>query len=319
LGRIKRIVISILMFFVLLCTAQSQQLLSNKSYQLGWDNDVFMMTDHYYTQGMVFGSYHPFFKYNPVNLLLLKPKDYSKIAFGFSGYQKTYTPKDINSDEVQYADRPYAGVLIFTSHSRAANEEKGWIFNTELDIGVMGPASGAGQVQYHYHELTENQLPNGWHHQQYNWPVLNYNFEASKMIYSSSLIDLYAKGSTRIGTLHDDASVGLLFRFGKMDSYMQTLGLPLLGSGANWQMYFNAEPTLSVVGYNATLMGGWYRNTKIHYVEFNDMSKVVGRFRSGFGLSYKSFGLLFDVILQSKEFKEGTHHWYTSTKLFLTF
>ncbi len=313
------IIISIALLFVLRNTVQAQQVLSNKSYQLVWDNDVFMMTDYYYTQGISFAGYHPVFKKNPVNLILLKPKDYNAVIYGFSGYQKTYTPKNIGSIEIQHVDRPYAGVLIFTSHLRAANRDKGWLFSVEFDIGVMGPASGAGQVQYRYHDLTDNQLPNGWQYQQYNWPVLNYNFEVSKQIYASPFIDLDAKFGTCIGTLHDDASVGMLFRIGKMRNYIESLGLPLLRDASAWQMYFNAEPTITIVAYNATLMGGWYRNPKIHYIGFGELTKVIGRLRSGLGLGYKSFGLTFDVILQLKEFKGGMHHWYTSTKLYLNF
>lgn len=312
----------ILTLFLIGCASiatRAQQPLANSFYQLGWDNDVFMMTDYYYTQGMSFGTYNAFFKYNPVNQILLRPKGYNRVTYGFSGYQKTYTPKDLKSDLVQYSDRPYAGVLVFTSHSRAANDETGWLYSSELDIGVMGPASGAGQVQYRYHEFSDNTLPNGWHHQQYNWPVLNYNFKASKQIYKANNFDLHASGAARIGTLHDDASVGVLFRAGKMDDYMESLGLPLMGADNKWQMYFNTEPTLTVVGYNATLMGGWHRNEKIHYVEFNELQKVIGSWRTGLGVSYKSFGINFDVILQSKEFKAGTHHWYTTTKLFLNF
>ena len=104
-----------------------------------------------------------------------------------------------------------------------------------------------------------------------------------------------------------------------MGGYMESLGLPSIDYAGDWQMYFNREPTLTVVGYNATLMGGWHRNEKIHYIEFSEMNKVIGNWRSGIGASFKSFGISFDVILQSREFKAGTHHWYTSTKLFFNF
>ncbi|MCT4590762.1 MAG: lipid A deacylase LpxR family protein [Carboxylicivirga sp.] len=296
-----------------------QQTRPEKFYQLGWDNDVFMMTDYYYTQGLSFGTYHPFFQNNPVNLVLLKPKDYEKVVYGFSVFQRTYTPKDIKSDEIQYADRPYAGVLVFTSHSRAINKERGFLYSSELDLGVMGPASGAGKVQYRYHEWSDNTLPNGWHNQQYNWPVVNYNLSLYKSLVNLPGLELYGKTSARIGTLHDDASVGFLLRTGKMGNYLDSHGLALNNYAGDWQLNLSIEPTLTVVGYNATLMGGWHRNEKIHYVEFSEMNKIIGKWRTGIGASYKSFGLNFNVILQSKEFKSGSHHWYTSTSLFFNF
>ncbi len=299
--------------------AEAQQVIGNRLYKLGWDNDVFMMTDHYYTQGLSLSMVNPFLKNNPVNLILLKPKQYEKVAYGFTVDQRTYTPKDIRSDEIQYSDRPYAGVLVFSSQSTSANIERKVLFKAELDIGVMGPASGAGQVQYHYHDLTDNSLPNGWGYQQYNWPVLNYNFEATKEFYSSPMMDIYGKAGARVGTLHDDVTVAMLFRFGKMNNYLSNLGMPLPSEKGNWQLYFNAEPSLTVVGYNATMQGGWHRNPKIHYIEYQDISPVVYRLKTGLGLIYKNYGLDFNVFYNSKEFKEGTSHWFTGTRLFLTF
>ncbi len=299
--------------------ASGQQQSADKLYQLRWDNDVFMKTDYYYTQGMAFSMYHPVFRHNPANLLLLKPKDFQHVTYGLSVFQKTYTPKDIRSDEIQYADRPYAGVLILTSHSNAVNRSSGWLYKAELDLGVMGPASGAGQVQHKYHDIAEIQVPNGWQYQQYNWPLVNYNLKVYKEMHQVSGVELYAIGKARIGTLHDDASVGMLFRLGKMDNYFDSLGLPIANGNSSWQLFFNTEPMLTVVGYNATMMGGWYRNEKIHYIKFDEMSKLIGTWRSGLGANFKSFGLSFDVYLQSKEFKSGTHHWYTSTRLFINF
>jgi len=115
----------LILIFGFTMVARGQSTLSDKYYQLGWDNDVFMMTDYYYTQGINFTTYHPFFRHNPLNLVLIKPKRYTHLVNGFSASQKTYTPKDIKSNEIQYADRPYAGVLTFTSHVRVANADKG--------------------------------------------------------------------------------------------------------------------------------------------------------------------------------------------------
>ncbi len=292
---------------------------SDKLYQLGWDNDVFMMTDYYYTQGMGLFLYHSFFQLNPANNLLLKPANYDQVIYGFSVDQRTYTPRDIKSQEIQFKDRPYAGVLVFSSKSIASNRVSGLMIKSELDIGIMGPASGAGTVQYKYHEKTHNALPQGWGYQHYNWPVLNYNFTAHQRFWDFRYLDVYGKGQLRVGTLHDDVSFGLLFRSGIMSSYLETLGLPLACKGQDWQLFATVEPSISLVGYNATLQGGWQRNPKLHYVAYGDMRKIVARVSSGLALNYKFIGLNFNVILNSSEFTEGISHWYTSTRLFFTF
>ncbi|WP_439182320.1 lipid A deacylase LpxR family protein [Carboxylicivirga taeanensis] len=317
--RKKRFLATIAFSWVVLISASSQQTLQNSYYQLRWDNDVFMMTDYYYTQGMSFTMYHPVITHNPLNLVLLKPGNHKNVMYGVSVFQKAYTPKDIKSDEIQFFDRPYAGVLVFSSHSNAANPETGWLLKAELDLGVMGPASGAGKVQYKYHDFADIQLPNGWHNQQYNWPVINYNIQAYKQLYETPYTGFYGKGAARIGTLHDEASLGLLFRVGKMPGYIESLGLPLPNSNHSWQLFVWTEPSLTAVAYNGTLMGGWHRNEKIHYIEFGEMNKLIGTWRTGLSVGYHSFGLTFGVVFQSKEFKSGAPHWYTTTRLFLTF
>lgn len=316
----KNIQIALMGLFCLVSSIEAQQVINNRFYGLGWDNDVFMMTDHYYTQGLSFSTYAPFFKQNPVNLILLKPKGYNKVLYGFAVDQRTYTPKDISSDQIQFNDRPYAGVLVFTSKSSAANTSNKLLFKSELDIGVMGPASGAGQVQYHYHNLTNNPLPNGWNYQQYNWPIVNYNVGVTQELFSNKNIEGYGLGNVRLGTLHNDVSVGALFRFGMMNHYVESLGLHLPSmDGKNWQYFVAIEPSVRIVGYNATMQGGWYRNPKIHYIDFDEMNLAVGRLKTGFSLMYKTFGLSFDVIYNTKEFKDGSSHWYNSTRLFLVF
>jgi len=292
---------------------------NEKLYQLGWDNDVLMMTDYYYTQGMGLFMYHPVFQMNPANLVLLKPSGYDQVIYGFSVDQRTYTPRDIKSYAIQFNDRPYAGVLVFTSKSIAANQNQGLMLRSELDIGVMGPASGAGTVQYKYHEGTNNALPQGWGYQHYNWPVFNYNLTAHQRLGDWEKVEIYGKGQLRLGTLHDDATFGMLIRTGFMNNYIETLGLPIAGKDQDWQLFVNVEPTLTVVGYNATLQGGWHRNPKLHYVSYSDMNKIVARVSSGFGLNYKFIGLNFNVIWNSSEFKKGVNHWYTSTRLYFVF
>ncbi len=309
----------ILLLLNLITPAPAQLMVPVIQYQLLWDNDVFMTTDHYYTQGLGFRMYDPFLSNNPVNLILLKTGGYDRIVHGLSVLQQTYTPKDIRSDEIQYNDRPYAGVLLVTSGVTSSTLDKKRIYHSELDLGVMGPASGAGKVQYYYHDITDNPLPNGWHYQQYNWPVINYNFTAFQQIHSTNLFEAFAKGRLRAGTLHDDANMGLLVRFGKMDSYMQSLGVNVSSISSKWRYYIEAEPSMRFVAYNATLQGGWYRNRNIHYIPFNDLSYAVPNFRAGVTAIYQVFGLKFDLNYTGKEFKEGTHHWFHNITLFLSF
>nr|WP_319399209.1 lipid A deacylase LpxR family protein [uncultured Carboxylicivirga sp.] len=311
------LIITLLNHFYVL---SAQVVLPIKQFHLNWDNDVMMTTDHYYTQGLGIAMCDPFLVRNPLNKIFIKPRQADKALYSLSVFQQTYTPKDIRSDEIQYNDRPYAGVLLVTSGAVVSDISKNRLFKSEIDIGVMGPASGAGKVQYVYHDITNNPLPNGWHHQQYNWPVVNYNLNVYQQWVSEDWFNLMATGGARVGTLHDDASLGMMFRIGKMQNYIESLNINYrFDQTSNWQYYIEAEANVTAVMYNATLQGGWYRNRKIYYIPFSDLTYLVPKLKGGLVVMYNVFGLQFNVNYIGKEFEGGSHHWYHKTTLFLSF
>ena len=65
--------------------------------------------------------------------------------------QSIFTPDDITTTQLQRNDRPYAGwtYLAFglLAHNQACNEQAERIDSLELQIGMIGPASQADEVQ----------------------------------------------------------------------------------------------------------------------------------------------------------------------------
>jgi hypothetical protein len=75
------------------------------------------------------------------------------------------TPKDIKTTEYQPDDYPYSGSLFATYSLRSYHPQKKYSFQTELLLGVMGPAALAEQGQKLIHQVISYQLPMGWDHQ----------------------------------------------------------------------------------------------------------------------------------------------------------
>ncbi len=310
----------ILFLFAFLGDAFSQEKRAKNLLLIDWDNDVLLTTDKYYSQGMKIDYHSSYLKYNPINYILIRPKSYDNISYGLSLSQEIYTPQNIQTVDVQYNDYPYAGVLLLNSGVTASDGEKGLLFKSDLDIGVLGPYSGAGKVQYYFHYMINDFLPQGWDNQLCTWPIINYNFELSKEVFTSNYAELIAIGAVRAGTLHDDMSLGFNFRIGEIQPYISSLGnLSAEGYSQKWQYYFELQPSVNFVVYNATLQGGWMPDPDDYYLPASDLTNLVFKGRLGLGVKYKSFGLDLNLYYSSKEFNQGGNHLYHNFRFYIPF
>ncbi len=84
--------------------------------------------------------------------------------------QMVYTPADRERRDLVTDDRPYAGALMA---SVGYNARRGPELRTsQLRLGIVGPASGAGVVQNRWHGLIGVDRFRGWDNQLRNEPVL---------------------------------------------------------------------------------------------------------------------------------------------------
>lgn len=94
-----------------------------------------------------------------------------RVAYTFGIGQHIYTPEEIGVAELITNDRPYAGYL----YGRVGVEaEAGDDFEAlHVELGVVGPAAGAGEVQGVIHDIIGSTDPLGWPFQISNEPVAN--------------------------------------------------------------------------------------------------------------------------------------------------
>jgi lipid A 3-O-deacylase len=155
------------------------------AFSIVWQNDVFSGNDNNFTNGVSLNL-------TSAEVDGLAPENfYAKTARAFSflptvgdaGYrnyvgfgltQEMYTPPDISLPEPLPGDQPYAGALLadMALFSKGARSQHTYI----LWVGVVGPASGAEQVQKFIHELTGSTEPMGWDTQLSNELVLNLGY-----------------------------------------------------------------------------------------------------------------------------------------------
>lgn len=130
--------------------------------------------------------------------------------------QLMFTPKNIAIPAPQPNDRYYGGWLYF-GHIIQASSSVAQTSTAELDVGIVGPYSYAGQVQKFVHgQLLHVTLPAGWDNQIRGEPGVQLAYNQIKQIPRTvtAFSDVSFYRGAVIGTVFDNVKGGLVFRLG---------------------------------------------------------------------------------------------------------
>jgi hypothetical protein len=141
---------------------------------LRWENDTFGDTDHFYTNGAGLAVSHTGPSWADPLFDLLPWRD-NRRTVSYALGQAMFTPDDTSRVIPDPTDRPYAGVLAFSLGLDADQPNR--YDGLRLILGVVGPASGAEDVQKQVHRIISSDIPQGWDSQLHNEPLLNINYE----------------------------------------------------------------------------------------------------------------------------------------------
>ena len=124
----------------------------NQSFSLKIDNDKFVLQDKYYTSGL-FIEYQKIIK---KDMLSLKKEDNS-VNYRFTLGNETYTPENLNSTNVLFFDRPYAGWLFIKFEEQVIHNNQAHTF--AIETGITGEASLSGALQRFWHSALSIKVP----------------------------------------------------------------------------------------------------------------------------------------------------------------
>jgi len=274
-------------------------------FRLSYDNDFFTTTDEYYTQGINMEIVSPSLRYNPFGKLDIHLKGGDN-KYGIAVEHEGYTPRSIGDEQILYNNHPYAGILMLKSFSISDKPESGQQLYTSLDLGVIGPATGAEQMQKGIHKALNNLQPGGWKNQIHNDAIVNY--EASyehKLFNTGHVFELDANAAARAGTFSDRASLGMSFMLGYFNS-------PLSDNNdkSAFHAYLYEAPVISAIAYDATLQGGMFNRTSPYTITDAQLTRFVFENKSGIVVTYKSIYVEYYQAYVSKTFSTGLiHQW----------
>jgi hypothetical protein len=245
---------------------------------------------------------------------------------GFDLEQQIYTPAGTSAAVPSPFDRPYAGVLLgnFSLLSDTADTRS----VLTLSLGVVGPGSGAQELQNSFHDVIGQNHTDGWGSQIQNIPVVEILHERTWRLPMGTVAGLETDAlpslTIGLGDLRDYLQTGVTFRFGQgLDS---DFGVPRVRPGLSggdvfvptrpfaWYVFAGVDG--QAVAYDLLLQASPFRGGP-HVSEVWD----VGEFQGGFAVMAYGMRLTFAYVAQTQEFhgQTGGLHQFGSASLAVRF
>jgi lipid A 3-O-deacylase len=304
--------ILLITFFCTAAYAQKKERNNTLQYlRIYEDNDFLDLrgsgTDRYYSNGLRIDLYYtkknkPKFPSN----LLLRLKNTETAIYGYGITQAMYTPIDISKKEIQFRDRPYAGILHLNHLVITANSSTNERLISEINIGTTGKPSMAEETQKLIHKLIDYQEPLGWDNQITTDLLLNYYLQYEKLLWQpAEKLDFIGGLDMNIGTMRTDIGFSLLVRIGAAKSYF-TNHQAESGGSKRIKFHIYARPIVRAVLYNTTLEGGYFNGrTSPYALENSDLKRIYLQYEYGMVFTRKRFELSINEKVRTAEFENA--------------
>ncbi|MBC7886522.1 MAG: lipid A deacylase LpxR family protein [Ferruginibacter sp.] len=295
-------IFSLLIFSWIRLTAQSGEVGPNYLLRFYEDNDRYNLlsktTDYAYTNGTQINFYYT--RENPskfiVDQIMPGAGDQSINVLGWGLTQLMFTPADITTSAYQADDYPYAGALFITRSVYSYNPFKKYDVQTELSLGVRGPAALAEEMQRFIHRFVGIPRAMGWYHQLSNKLYANLNIKAEKGLAAIGKLEVIAGGQLFAGTMVNAVGLSSKIRFGIMAPYFNGFltGYKAVLKTANKkdiQIYLVVKPEIVYTFHDGLLTGevNTAGGTKTKYR--HNPSKFNYALSGGVVIVYKKLGL----------------------------
>lgn len=285
---------------------------SNSYFRFNYDNDFFAAADKDYTQGYNLELVAPILERNPLKVLLLTPKD-TKLKYGISIEHIGFTPQEYQLPEIQFGDRPFAAAIMLKSFVVATDTVRKSRTTSSLSLGIIGPGAFGREMQAGIHRLIDDKKPLGWQHQIKNDVVLDYQLGYEKRLWSyNRLISLQTLANAQLGTLFTHLSAGINSTIGIIDS-------PFTKNTKGFRLYMYAQPTIKLVGYDATLQGGIFNRDSPYTISAAEVERLTAQFDFGVILKTRTLYFEYSRSLITREFENGQASAWGGVKIGFTF
>ena len=296
------------------------------------ENDIYF-SDRYYTNGLKisYTQNGDDFLTSRLQFALLKAifgddsQAYQTVSIG----QKMCVSSDRSVYNPPHDDRPYAGWLYASFGSHLVKENSMDSFSVSL--GVVGPLSFAEETQKFWHSFVDVDRPMGWHTQIKNEFGFIFAYEHNERIFRNKLTedfstDAIATLGADLGNVMSQGFVRAIWRFGfnlpysfsanRIDSSdSNDVQWRPTDTSADWHCFMYAGGSARFVGYDITLDGNTYRDSRSVASKW-----LVGEAIAGISTRYKYIQADLNWTLQTSEYHNQRYSphmfWSLAIKVF---
>ena len=292
------------------------------SVSLHFDNDLFVRTDRYYTNGIRLSLLSTDIGEMDLPDWAQRVHDWVPL-FGRPGYtnniglaigQSMYTPRDITIAAPQPDDHPWGGWLYLgvSLHHKSLRD----LHKLELQLGIVGPESMAEFAQSFVHKVRGLDHPEGWDNQLHTEPGvrLSYSYKNRLGEWGDPRgwgADFIPDVGFALGNIRTDASLGSTLRAGwrvpldfhslRIDEsgYATAQGSDLADGWRGCSVYVFAGVRGYAVARDLFLDGNTFRDSPSV-----SRKPLVGAAEMGLGLRWGSCRFVYAHVLRTREFDE---------------
>ena len=234
--------------------------------------------------------------------------------YGWGAMQIMYTPYNILDPNIQPDDYPWSSALVGTHTRYSYDPQRKLDLQTELMLGVIGPAALGRQTQSLVHNIIEYYHPDGWSHQFANDLLINVNMTAEKQLAAlGSFVNILGGAQVYAGTMQNGAALYPLILLGRMKPYFNGFIDQYTSKGhRKGQLYFFVKPELQYFLSNALLQGGPF----IHNAAYHPLQNWVPTFTYGMNISYGHWGFSGSQIISAATLRGLYCHNYGNVSFF---
>jgi lipid A 3-O-deacylase len=313
------------MFFPRAARAQERNPFYSREISMSVDNDIIFFVDFYYTAGQDI-IYRRLVNPHAALYRRFRPAaaDSSKVILQYHTGYKIFTPRNIDFSSTKTMDRPYAG-WTFGSVGISNFPSPNISNRYEAELGVVGKASGMGQLQTWVHKVTDFEEPAGWSSQIRDEVVINFYYTRYYEQKIISDIGLVAQSAAQIGTGGNRLSEDIILRLLEFNPINNSV---FTQSRVNWEtraegrqrkqeIFIFVDYGFDYVASNIFIEGSLFNGNRSPFT----VAAQPWVFRRNVGLMYSNHSVSWSLTLfhLTKEVKTGTEHDYGSLALAVRF